>query len=174
MPANEARALLARLGSGQAEHELCSQDGRLALRGAVRSYAASMSAAQREWPPLPPSEGEPSGADSLDVGVLIAFAGGWLDVSDFPEPARSQLPRLQLMRSSDLRTVRTAIPHACVEAAAWHTAATNFATESLRLERSSYRSLDRRIRQEERVERARDAMDRAMEAVAARLEDQRL
>lgn len=166
MSAEEAERLLHRLAAGDTEHELCTGEGQLALRGAVRAYGLSMTEAGREWPPLPNEDGAIIEATSLDAGVLVAYAGGWLEPSDFQEPARGRLLGTDLLQSRELRMVRAIAPRACEETARWHAAATHFAIESLAYERT--RDPERRARRRERVEQAREAMELAREAVAAR------
>lgn len=162
---DQASELLSKLATGRAEQDLCSTEGRLALRGAVRSYARAMAERGLSWPPLPEGDA-PLDASRRDVGVLIAYAGGWLETSDFSEPAGSRLSQIQPLRWSELRDVRAAIPHACSQAAEWHAAATIYAYERLRLEKGRHTSPEWRSRQHAIVDRAADRMERAREALA--------
>lgn len=179
MPAAEASELLARFAAGSGSADVCTDQGRAVLRGAVRAYGAEMEANGVTWPTVP---GMGDGANTLgaiDVSVLIAFTAGFVDASDFHGPARQLVGRLSFAQWPEIRSMRQAARVACPDVIQLQQAAARFVLESERLRdmadsagsSRSQRALERLQRQSVRVERAQVQMQTVAAVVEVRMDE---
>jgi len=175
MPATEASEVLERFAGGSAI-DVCSADGRARLRGAVRAYGAELNANGVAWPAVPGAVGSEGALNGTDASVVIAFAAGFVEVSDFHGPARRLVSQISFAQWPQIRDLRAAADVACQDVVALQRAAAHMLMESERYDemlgrdRSGAADQERLRRQAQRVERARFQMDDAAAVVAARME----
>jgi hypothetical protein len=170
MSAGEASERLERFAAGADAANVCTPRGRALLRGAVRAYGAELAQAGVAWPALPSARGA-SDVRSVDAAVLVAFASGVVEASDFRGPARGAVASLPLVHWPQMRDMRAAIGVACGEAVALQQAASRFVVELERYELLAGRSDPQRVQvQSQRMERARQQMNDLAALVEARLE----
>jgi len=168
MAASEASEHLARFAAGEVDAHVCTAEGRGLLRSAVRGYGAELARAGVAWPSLPGvSEEAPN---SVDAAVLVAFAAGLLEQSDFQGAARRMVGQTSLAEWPQLRTMRVAARVACGRVMELQHAASQFVLEMTHYQRMAAHvnraDPGRLARQEARMQRAR----RQMEQVAAFVE----
>lgn len=179
MAPTDAIELLERFAAGAATIDICTPDGRLQLRGAVRSYGKEMQASGVEWPNLPAPGEAPDNLNAVDITVLIAFASGFIEASDLRGPARLLAGRLTFAHLPEIRDLREAARVACGEVAALQQAAARYVIEAERFERlreraernGGERARERARRQAERAHRALQQMNQLTAAVEARLDE---
>jgi hypothetical protein len=180
MPAAEASELLARFAAGSGSADVCTDEGRAVLRGAVRAYSAEMQANGVAWPMIPAIGGDPNALSTIDVSVLIAFAAGFVDASDFHGQARQLAGRLSFAQWPEIRSMRQAARVACPDVVLLQQAAAQFVLESERLRelaeraenaRNGQRVAERLRRQSVRVERAQVQMQSMAAVVQARMSE---
>ena len=180
MPAAEASELLARFAAGSGSADVCTDEGRAVLRGAVRAYGAEMQANGVAWPAIPGMGGDSNALSTIDVSVLIASAAGFVDASDFHGPARQMIGRLSFAQWPEIRSMRQAARVACPDVVQLQQAAARFVLESERLHdmaeraenaRNSQRAVERLQRQSVRVERAQVQMQTVAAVVQSRLNE---
>jgi hypothetical protein len=179
MPATEASELLARFAAGSGSVDVCTDEGRAVLRGAVRAYSAEMQANGVAWPMIPAMGGDPNALSNIDVSVLIAFAAGFVDASDFHGQARQLVGRLSFAQWPEIRSMRQAARVACPDVVQLQQAAAQFVLESERLAemavraenaRNGARVADRLQRQSVRVERAQVRMQTMAAVLQTRMD----
>jgi hypothetical protein len=174
MPATQASEVLARFAAGSASANVCTPEGRAVLRGAVRAYGQEMSMNGVAWPMMP-GFGASEALNSVDVSVLVAFAAGFVEVSDLHGPARRFARRLSFTQWPEIRSMRDATRVACDEVVALQQAAARVVIETERLRLMTQRAGgalngDRVRRQHDRVERAHLAMQQIAAQVQARMD----
>lgn len=178
MAATEASELLTRFASGSAGESVCTPQGRAELRGAVRAYGEAMASGGVAWPTMPVLGEEPNELNSLDISVLVAFAAGFVESSDFRGPARGMLHQLAFAQWPEIRDLRAAARVACGDVLALQQAASRFVLETERLRRLAERSEDDRAastrarleRQARRAQRAQEQMQLLAATVQAEIE----
>jgi hypothetical protein len=174
MPATQASEVLARFAAGSMSANVCTPQGRAVLRGAVRSYGQEMSVNGVAWPMMP-GFGASEALNSVDVSVLVAFAGGFVEASDLRGPARRFARHLTFAQWPELRSMRDATRVACDEVLSLQQAAARVVIETERLRQMTEfaggaLNGDRVERQHERVERAHVAMQQIAAQVQARMD----
>ncbi|PZO47300.1 MAG: hypothetical protein DCF16_17900 [Alphaproteobacteria bacterium] len=168
MPATRASELLERFAAGAADADVCTPGGRALLRGAVRAYGAAMDASGVAWPSVPVREETPDRLGAVDISVLIAFAAGFVEASDFRGASRAALAQLSFAHWPEMRRMRAGARVACAEVVALQTAAARVVMEMERLR--FVEGADRVRRQQARLERAQVQMQAAAAMLEARLE----
>lgn len=150
------------------------------LRGAVRAYSAEMQANGVAWPMIPTMGGDPNALSAIDVSVLVAFAAGFVEASDFQGRARRLAGQLSFAQWPEIRSMRQAARVACPDVVQLQQAAAQFVLESERLRemaermenaRNGQRAADRLRRQSVRVERAQVQMQTMAAVVQARMSE---
>ncbi len=175
MAATEASELLERFAAGAASADVCTPQGRALLRGAVRAYGAAMESGGVAWPAIPVMGADADQLRSMDVTVLVAFAAGFVEASDFRGNARRMANALALTQYPEIRNMRAAARGACSEVAALQQAAARFVLETERYREMAERAIgghreaERLRRQERRMARAEMQMQDLAAAVQARL-----
>lgn len=176
MAATDASELLERFAAGSAPADVCTPQGRAVLRGAVRAYGTELQRAGVAWPAIPAMGGEGDQLRSMDITVLVAFAAGFVEASDFHGNARRMVSELALTQYPEIRNMRAAAHVACGEVAALQQAAARFVLEAERYREmaeqaiSDQQDAERLRRQERRMARAEMQMQDLAAAVQARLE----
>jgi hypothetical protein len=177
MPATHASEVLERFAAGGGPGDICTPEGRAMLRSAVRAYSDEMASAGVAWPSVPAWGGDPDQLKSVDVSVLVAFAGGFVQASDFRGPARRLASRLSFAQWPELSGMRHAARVACEEVANLQHAAARLVLETERHRRLTQRATkdqasagERVQRQARRLERAQAAMQSAALAVEWRVQ----
>lgn len=146
------------------------------LRGAVRAYSREMSRSGVAWPMMPGVRGETQQVTQVDVSVMVAFAAGIVQASDFHGAPRMLMREFAMTQIPELRSVRSAARNACEEVAALQQAAADFVVESARLrqmsesERTGRGDMERLRRQSVRAQRAEERMRDSAAVFAARME----
>lgn len=165
MSAGEASERLERFAAGASAMDVCTPDGRALLRGAVRAYGAEMARAGVAWPALP-DDGGRGAPRNVDVAVVVAFAGGLVEASDF----RGAMAPAALLNWANIADLRTAPGVACAQVLDLQRAAARVVAELNRYERLEARADPERLRrQRERLENARADVRRIAEAVEAEI-----
>ncbi len=170
MAPEQARAVIEDFAAGRQEFDLCTDEGRAVLRGAVRVYSAAEARAGRMWPLIPEDTNDDFVFDSVNGSVLVAVAAGFVRVNDLHGEARRAARLLTLEHWFDVRDVRLATRLACPEMLRLQQTASRLVVETQRFERLSERR--RRgggvgaLRQYRRVE----ALQREMNALAATIQ----
>jgi hypothetical protein len=179
MAATDASELLARFAAGSAPADVCTAEGRAVLRGAVRSYGAAMEANGVAWPVVPNFGSEAQALSSVDASVLIAFAAGFIEVSDFQGRARGLVTHMSFAQWPEIGGMRRAARVACTEVVALQQAAARVVIEADRFaqvrqtaerDRGSRAAAERVRRQAVRLERAQAQMQMVAAGVQARVE----
>jgi hypothetical protein len=179
MPATEASSFLTRFAAGNAPSDVCTREGRVALRRAVRGYGAEMAANGVVWPAFDAEANRPAGRSSMDISVLIALAAGFIERTDLVGEARKSAEQIARAHLIDIFNLRGAVRVACQEVAEVQRTAAVYMTELARQEQ-----LDARLerggvsegawraagRNRERVRRAENQMRLALLAVQARVD----
>jgi hypothetical protein len=144
--------------------------GRAAIRGDVRAYGAELNANGVAWPAKQGAEAE---VTRTDVNVVIAFAAGFVEASDFTGPARRMIGQLSVEEWPQLRNLCAAASIACADVVELQRAAARAMLESERYTQMMARAPDgeRLQRQAMRVERARVRMDDMAAVVDARMRE---
>lgn len=177
MAATDASELLERFAAGSAAADVCTPQGRALLRGAVRAYSAAMDSGGVAWPAVPVMGESPEPLRTMDITVLVSFAAGFVEASDFRGNARRMVSELALMQYPEIREMRSAAHVACNEVAALQRGAAHFVLETERYRQmaeqtiGSQREADRLRRQERRMARAEAQMQDLAAAVQARLSE---
>lgn len=178
MPASQASEVLNLFAAGQGPANVCSADGRALLRGAVRAYGREMDRSGVAWPMLPSAAAEAQSVTAMDVSVMIAFAAGFVQTSDFQQPTRGFMRQLTFSQWPEIQNMRRAARVACVEVQALQQAASRFVIEQARMadmvESARHRSqgaetVERLRRQSVRVERAQERMQDSAAIMQARM-----
>jgi hypothetical protein len=172
MAASEAGEHLARFAAGTTETDVCSPEGRALLRSAVRGYGAELARAGVAWPAVPgASEAAPN---SVDIAVLVAFATGFVEASDFQSASRRMVRQSSFAERPQIRDLRAAAQVACAQVTELQRAASRFVLELERYERMAARAgraePERLARQEARMQRARRQMEQVAAFVEAEIE----
>jgi hypothetical protein len=177
MDATEASELLARFADGAAPADVCTTQGRALLRGAVRAYGAEMQQAGVAWPSVPGFGADADDLTSLDTSVLVAFAAGFVEASDFQGSARSVVGQLPFAQWPAISSMREAAQVACADVVQLQRAASHFVLEAARYQALVERAAkagaglaERMRRQSQRMERAQSQMDMLAAVVTTRLE----
>jgi hypothetical protein len=177
MAAGDASAFLARFAAGEAPSDVCTRDGRVELRRAVRAYGAEMEANGAVWPAFVPEGEGDAGRSSMDTSVLIALAAGFIERSDLIGAARQDAEQIAREHLMDILNLRRAVSVACEEVAEVQRTAAAYMSELTRQQTleaharrngESARHMARRNR--ERVRRAEGEMRIALLAVQARID----
>lgn len=165
MTASEASEHLERFASGAPRVDVCTPGGRAVLRGAVRVYGAELARAGVEWPAL---SGDSELLRRADVAVVVAFAAGFVERSDFQADTRGDVSRFALLQWPHLRDMRAAARVACAQVLELQAAASHLATETTRYRRMLARAERSGVNPERvRLQRERLAYAEAqLEAVA--------
>lgn len=169
MPATRASELLERFAAGADPADVCTPGGRALLRGAVRAYGEAMHAGGVTWPSVPRSEERVDRLGAVDISVLVAFAAGFVERSDFRGGSREALAQLSFAHWPEMQHMRDGARVACAEVVALQAAAARVMMEMERL-RVMGGSDARQARQHQRVERARLQMAALAAVVEARVE----
>jgi len=174
MPATQASEVLEQFAAGAAPEDVCTPEGRALLRGAVRAYAAEMQSGGVDWPALPAADGASGDMRSVDASVVIAFAAGFVEASDFSGPARALVRQVSFAQWPAIAEMRQAARVACEQVAELQQSAAHFVLEASRYESLSADAgvgagaQDSVARQARRMQRARAQMEmRAAEVDAA-------
>jgi hypothetical protein len=132
------------------------------------------------WPMIPAMGGDPNALSTIDVSVLIAFAAGFVEASDFHGQARQLAGRLSFAQWPEIRSMRQASRVACPDVVQLQQAAAQFVLESERFAemtaraentRNQARAADRLRRQSMRVERAQVQMQTLAAVVQSRMSE---
>lgn len=175
MAATDASELLERFAAGSVAADVCTPQGRALLRGAVRAYSAAMASGGVAWPAVPVMGESPDPLRSVDITVLVSFAAGFVEASDFRGNARRMVGELALMQYPEIREMRSAAHVACNEVAALQRGAAHFVLETERYRQMAeqamgdQREAERLRRQERRMARAQAQMQDLAAAVQARV-----
>ncbi len=172
MAATDASEWLARFASGAVNGDVCTPGGRATLRGAVRAYGAEMARAGVVWPTMPGASSA-TGVSSLDASVLVAFAAGFVETSDFYGPTRAMLGHLAFAQMPEVQGMRRAANIACNDVMQLQQAAATFVLETERYRDMEARRDARLARQQRRLERAQEHMSDVAALIEARLRDAR-
>jgi hypothetical protein len=174
MPAAQASEVLNLFAAGRGPANLCSADGRALLRGAVRAYSREMERSGVAWPMMPGAGGETQPVTHVDVSVVIAFAAGFVEASDFRGQARALVRQVSFAQWPVIAEMRQAARVACEQVADLQQSAARFVLEASRYESlsadagESARAQDSVARQAQRMQRARAQMEmRAAQVDAA-------
>lgn len=153
--ATDARDVLERFAVGQAPADLCEPEGRLMLRGAVRSYARAMEESGQPWPNIRTlGEGDTAGPTGIDVLTLAALGAGFIEPNDLRGPTRILARHISRAYNGDLSDVRRAVEIACPEVVELQQVLARAFIEDQRFEARMERERDRRSpRARERAER---------------------
>jgi hypothetical protein len=180
MAATDASELLARFAAGSAPADVCTPEGRAVLRGAVRAYGAAMELNGVAWPVAPEFDGEArQTVNSVDISVLVAFAAGFVETSDFHGRARGMVTQLSFAQWPEIGGMRRAARVACPEVVELQQAAARVVVEAQRYaqlsaraerERGSRAAVDHVRRQGVRLQRAQTQMQTIAAVVQARME----
>lgn len=174
--ADQAGELLARFAAGAAAtpFDVCTPHGRAMLRGAVRAYGAELNTNGVAWPALPGANDAGAELGSVDASVLVAFAAGFVEASDFHGRARALAGHLAMRQWPEVRGMREAADVACNDVAELQQATARLVMEMARFDSMSMgdaaRDSERLTRQQARVERARRQMQQAAAFVSAEVE----
>jgi hypothetical protein len=175
MPAAQAAEVLSLFAAGAGPANICSNDGRALLRGAVRAYSREMTQAGVAWPVIPQASEEAENVTSVDISVMIAFAAGFVETDDFRAPARGMLSHLTITQWPEIQAMRSAAEIACADVQALQQAASSFVVEQSRLAQMTHaahgRDAERVRRQSVRLERAQMRMQESAAVVAARMRE---
>ncbi len=177
MPAARASEVLNLFAAGAGPANICSRDGRLLLRGAVQAYSREMQRSGVAWPVIPGIEGEAENVTSVDISVMIAFAAGFVETSDFQHPVRGMLTHLTFLQWPEIQSIRGAARVACDEVQGLQQAASRFVIEQSRLAQMTHvrhqgrEAAERLRRQSVRVQRARQQMQEMAALLEARVGD---
>lgn len=178
MPAARASEVLNLFAAGAGPANICSRDGRLLLRGAVQAYSREMQRSGVSWPVIPGNAAETDNITSVDISVMIAFAAGFVETSDFQHPARGMLAHLTFLQWPEIQSIRGAARVACDEVQGLQQAASRFVIEQSRLAqmtrnahaRNQGRETAERLRRQSvRVQRAQEQMQEMAAMVEARM-----
>jgi hypothetical protein len=165
MSASEASERLERFAAGASALDVCTPNGRALLRGAVRAYSAELANAGVAWPSWP---GEGQALHRMDAAVVVAFAAGFVDASDFSSAGRNAASRIALAYWPQVTDMRAAARIACSQVSAVQQAAAHVAAEMERYRRMSLRADPERLRrQRERLENAQAQLEALADAVQA-------
>ncbi|MCL4715849.1 MAG: hypothetical protein KJZ75_13150 [Hyphomonadaceae bacterium] len=175
----EALTLLRQYSNGAAPFNVCTAEGRAQLRGAVRAYSRAREAAGEVWPDVPSEESSRAELSALDISMLIAYAGGFVEGQDFQREPRRALRLAALTHLEDMVRLRGAVRTACAEVAALQRAAGRYMVEmeAMRVASDSARATPGRRqaeslrRQYERVAAAREEMRIAGVRVETRMRE---
>jgi hypothetical protein len=178
MPASQASEMLERFAVGAGPANVCTPGGRAVLRGAVRAYGAAMLQGGEAWPALPTNGDTPRDLGKVEAAVLIAYAAGFVERSDFPREARGALTELTFGHWSFIQKMRDASNVACDEVVALQQAAGRLVMETERYRGMSARAdnarsaryAERIARQTQRLQRAETELNDRAAALEARLE----
>lgn len=176
MHATEASQLLAQFAAGAGPADVCTPNGRALLRGAVRAYGEEMKRSGVAWPAVPVRGEDPDELDTVEISVLIAFAAGFVQASDFHGATRGLMGQLTFTQWPEMRAMRAAARVACDEVVDLQQAASRYVMEADRYQRiadgssRSSRAGERLQRQARLMERAREAMEISAAALQARVE----
>lgn len=180
MPAAQAAEVLSLFAAGAGPANICSNDGRALLRGAVRAYSREMTQAGVAWPVIPQASEEAENVTSVDISVMIAFAAGFVKTDDFRAPARGMLAHLTITQWPEIQAMRSAAETACADVQALQQAASSFVVEQSRMAQMAHAvhlrgqnlaSSERLQRQSVRLERAQMRMQESAAVVAARMRE---
>jgi len=177
MEANAAAEFLRRYAGGSQASDVCTAEGRMQLRAAVRAHGAALQADGVTWPDIPTHEHE-AVLDAVEVSVIVSFAAGFIEPSDLQQDARRTAQRMALANLAGVLRFRDAVRVACAEVVTLQQAAARYIAEMNRYEeivrrargRGGQEAVDRIRRQHRRVDDARNAMQAAGEAVEAIVE----
>lgn len=178
MPAARASEVLNLFAAGAGPANICSRDGRLLLRGAVQAYSREMQQAGVAWPVVPGNAADTDNITSVDISVMIAFAAGFVETSDFQHPARGMLTHLTFLQWPEIQSIRGAARVACDEVQGLQQAAARFVIEQSRLAqmtrnahvRNQGRETAERLRRQAvRVQRAQEQMQEMAAMLEARM-----
>jgi hypothetical protein len=148
----------------------------------VRAYGGAMQAAGVAWPALQ-SPDRTASLGAVEASVLVAFAAGFVEASDFRGGARAMAAQLSFVHWPELRDLRAAARVACNDVVALQQAAARVVIETERLremtesaerrERLSHNGGQRLMSQHRLVERAQNAMQQRAAMVEARMREAR-
>ncbi len=178
MAATDASEMLELFAAGAAPTDVCTPDGRAALRGAVRAYGAAMAEAGQTWPAMPAPDEEVQHS-RVEAAVMVSLAAGFIEVSDLRAPARARAREVAASYWPQVRGVHRAASLACPEVVELQVAASRFVTEMNRYQRLHARAArernavaqQRAQRQADRVDTIRREMDALAERIAAQLSE---
>lgn len=179
MRATDAIELLERYAAGGSGVDICTDEGRALLRGAVRSYGAEMQTAGVAWPTFPGADG--GSLSAVDATVIMGVTSGFIEPSDLRGQARALAGRFTLANFPQIRDFRRAARVACAELSQLQQTASRYVIEADRLERvaaraergRSERDSERVRRQSERLENTLAQMHALAERVEARVAESR-
>lgn len=111
----EARALISDLGRGDGDADLCTPEGRLRFRAAVRVHSAEMGRRGEAWPDIPDLMSGDHEPDMAELTVMGAVLSGWVKPSDLTGRAREMggLLSLSMALHPDLGKTRRGLDVAC-------------------------------------------------------------
>jgi hypothetical protein len=171
MAASEASEHLERFAAGAADGDVCTPQGRALLRGAVRAYGAELASAGVAWPALPSGDEE---LRNMDVAVVVAFAAGLVEASDFPDASRRAVEQFALAQWPQFRPTRAAARLACTQVVELQRTALRLVEEMERYERMSSRAEPERLRlQQERLQNAQAQLTALANLVEAEIAEAR-
>jgi len=165
----DARTNLVRLGNSGNSDALCTAEGRLAFRRAVRTFSAAADA-EGEASPLIESQDQSDPAWEL---VILGLGARVVEPSDLHGDARTLATIMNLPGAMpQLQNVRDAMSAACPELMTFYREATALSRLQARVQAASERGDDaqrdrlreRAYRQAERLDRAAQRLERALRA----------
>ncbi|MGE3251723.1 MAG: hypothetical protein AB7J28_14800 [Hyphomonadaceae bacterium] len=118
MSAPEAEAFLQAAARGDAQADICTDEGRTRFRSAVRAHARAMHEQGRPWPNFMAMFEGGGAPDAVETMVLAGILAGFIPQGDIPDgPARQSLTLVtaQLMFSAEARRMRDGLRAACPE-----------------------------------------------------------
>ncbi|MGE0186624.1 MAG: hypothetical protein AB7Q23_12610 [Hyphomonadaceae bacterium] len=169
MPLADARANLIRVGNSGSSEALCTPEGRLEFRRAVRTFSA---AADAEGEASPLMESRDDGDPAWEL-VILGLGARVVEPSDLHGDARTLATIMNLPGAMpQLQNVRDAMAAACPELMTFYREATALSRLQARVQAASERGdgsqlgrlRERAYRQAERLERAMQRLERAMRA----------
>ena len=130
------------------------------------------------WPVIPGNAAETDNVTSVDISVMIAFAAGFVESSDFQHPVRGMLTHLTITQWPEIQGLRPAADVACEDVQALQQAASGFVVEQSRMAQMVHaahvrnqgrESAERLRRQSVRVERAQTRLNETAAVVQAQM-----
>jgi hypothetical protein len=180
MPAARASEVLNLFATGRGPANVCSDDGRAVLRGAVKAYSREMNQSGVAWPVVPGLTSDAENLTHVDVSVMIAYAAGFVRTSDFQQPARRFLSQLTFGELPEIVSLRRAALVACEDVQALQQATARFVMEQSRMADLAHaaqvrnqdaETANRLRRQSVRVGRARNDMQTLAALVHQRMDE---
>lgn len=182
MTAAQASEVLNLFAAGRGPANLCSDDGRAVLRGAVRAYSQEMSTSGVDWPAIG-ADGGMGELTHVEASVVFAYAAGFVRPGDLQHTSRRSFMNLAFSGMPEVLSLRRAARVACEDVEALQRAAARYLmegarwgemTRAARVRSQGAETVNRLRRQSERVNRAREDVEMHAAIVRTRMEENQL